>query len=117
MLFPSDFEEMPQAVFLAIEDSLVINLNGLTAARRQASQHPLTECRYFHQNVLTGGLSPAHNAEHLLKFRAMRAIGLRLELMSEIGTTRINFLHFYVSGKLVLGADYQKLFIAKTAYY
>ena len=25
-------------------------------------------------------------------------MGLRLELMSEIGTTRINFLHIYVSG-------------------
>ena len=98
MLFPSDFEEMPQAVLVAIEDSLVMKLNGLTAARRQAPQHPLAECRYFHQNMLAGGLSPAHNAEHLLKVRAMRAIGLRLELMSEIGTIRINFLHFYVSG-------------------
>ena len=117
MLFPSDFEEMPQAVLVAIEDSLVIKLNGLTAARRQASQHPLAECRHFHENMFTGGLSPAHNAEHLLKLGAMRPIGLRLELMSEIGTTRINFLHFYVSGKLFLGADYQKPFIAKTASY
>jgi len=108
---------MPQAVLVAIEDSLLIKLNGLTAARRQAPQHPLAECRYFHQNMLAGGLSPAHNAEHLLKVRAMRAIGLRLELMSEIGTTRINFLHFYVSGKWVLGADYQKPFISETVQY
>ena len=33
---------MPEAVVVAIEDSLVIKLNGLTAARRRPSTHWLS---------------------------------------------------------------------------
>ncbi|HAF74879.1 MAG TPA: hypothetical protein DCG21_06535 [Gammaproteobacteria bacterium] len=89
---------MPQAVLVAIKDRLIIKLNRFTASRGQAPQYPLVRCRGFHQDIFAGSLSPSHDTEHLLKIWAMRPIGPRLELVGDIGTTGINFLHFYILG-------------------
>ena len=102
MFLPAKPKEMPQALCIVREHEVLKNLYPKSAPFRQSSQDPAVSCACFNEDVLPVILFPAHDAENLLEFSAVRPKGICPEFPGKVGTGGVDDFHFSIGQRVII---------------